>query len=583
MNRAAVIIAVKKAGALPELQAAIAGAQRFETWARRENFDPVVLISDEQGPVTAKAIKDAIKTLVNSDSVEQLFVYFAGHGVNLHYGEYWLLSDAPEDTQEAVNVAGSVHLAKRCGIPHVVLISDACRTAPEGIQAQAIRGSEIFPNQPRGGPQKAVDVFYASLLGEPALEIQDKSASALRYDSVFTAELMAALQGERQTILSPSPDSKKIFLRPQPLKRHLISEVPKLVAQRLGDQSEYTQTPDAEILSDEFAFIQSFDAADPRLRTGVTAPPSRPRSVRSGPRGIKPPAPPVPPGRTSSPAQDVLNTGAVGGQSVTVALRESGSIAQRAVVESVPMTARPDTALMPCGFIVWGAQIASVSTSDESTVQLLDGAASVQPKNKAGASALLELTDGRAVLLPVIPDFTGSLTFQDGELVDVTYESSVGWRKDGYRFQRDELTMLRGLVASAVHRGVFRLERADAPKLTDRIRSLKGLDPTLALYAAYSYHRMGTPQLIQEMEDYLLGDIGVTLFDIAMLADRDSRGGRPVPVPFAPMLAQGWSLLSAFGEETPLLRDLRGSVTSRTLWTVFDKSAVVRLRQALTE
>src|SRR3954468_6139377 len=156
LTRAAVIIAVRNAGDLPELQAALDGAKAMQKWAKA-HFESVVTITDEKKPVTASQIKKAVGKIVDAGAYDQLLIYFAGHGVNLSYSEYWLLSKAPKDTQEAVNVAGSTILAKRCGIPPVGLISGACRTAPEGIRAQAVRGSEIFPNQAQPGTQKAVD------------------------------------------------------------------------------------------------------------------------------------------------------------------------------------------------------------------------------------------------------------------------------------------------------------------------------------------------------------------------------------------------------------------------------------------
>lgn len=560
------IIAVKKAGTLPELKAAIEGARQFTAWANQEKFDTVVTITDEHQPVTVGQIKAAIKAIVKTDSVEQLFIYFAGHGVNMHYSEFWLLSDAPEDTDEAVNVAGSVQLAKRCGIPHVIFISDACRTAPGGIQAQSIGGSEIFPNQERGGPQRAIDVFYASLLGEPALEIQDKSASALRYDSLFTAELMASLQGERRTILSRGADQAKVFLRPQPLKRHLMSEVPKLVASRLGADSDHTQTPDAEILSDEFAFLQAFDAADPRVQPPAGAAPPPTRTVRGGGnRGIQPP--PTEP--TSTLVEEVLNASTADGHSVVAAFASEVSPFESTLEE------------LPCGFKVRGMTIASASAAGQASVEIRQpGLAFVDLGTEPAASVLLELAGSHAVLLPALRDFVATLTIEDGDLVNVAYEPTDPSRRSDYLFQREELATLRGLVASSVHRGVFRLERTDAPKLTERIRMLKRLEPTLALYAAYSYHRLGNPELIREMEGFLVADLGVTFFDLAMLADRDTRTGRR-SVPFVPMLAQGWSLLGAFDAETPVLRKLRPHVSNRSLWTMFDAPAIDTLRREL--
>src|SRR6516162_5267838 len=131
MKRAAVIIGIDKTGDLPKLNDAARGAQLMEKWAREQGMDSVYVLTDTEKPVDASAIKNAIKKLVDAANIGQLVVYFAGHGVNRQRHEYWLLSDAPDDPNAAVNVAGSVGLAATCGIPHIVLISDACRTAAE--------------------------------------------------------------------------------------------------------------------------------------------------------------------------------------------------------------------------------------------------------------------------------------------------------------------------------------------------------------------------------------------------------------------------------------------------------------------
>lgn len=78
-------------------------------------------------------------------TVQQLIVYFSGHGVNMSRGELWLLTGAPDDPNAAVNIARSVELARTCGIRHVAMVSDACRTAAEGIQAQSVRGPRSSP------------------------------------------------------------------------------------------------------------------------------------------------------------------------------------------------------------------------------------------------------------------------------------------------------------------------------------------------------------------------------------------------------------------------------------------------------
>jgi hypothetical protein len=139
-------------------------------------------------------------------TIGQLIVYFAGHGVNNNQSEYWLLSGAPTNPNEAINVAGSALLAQRSGIPHVVIISDAisdaCRTAPEGIHAQGVTGSLMFPNQPlRPGPADFVDQFFACLLGDPAHEIRDPNDASRVFRSIYTEVLVESLNGEHREML----------------------------------------------------------------------------------------------------------------------------------------------------------------------------------------------------------------------------------------------------------------------------------------------------------------------------------------------------------------------------------------------
>ncbi len=155
-TRAAVLIGVDRAGALPQLKDAAAGALRMKAWAEAQKFDACVAVTDKTTPVDVRTIKAAIREIIDDGPPDQLIIYFAGHGVNLGYSEYWLLSDAPADPNEAINVNGSAELAHRGKIPHVVFISDACRTAAEGIQAQSVLGSVIFPTTPvqRPGPRR---------------------------------------------------------------------------------------------------------------------------------------------------------------------------------------------------------------------------------------------------------------------------------------------------------------------------------------------------------------------------------------------------------------------------------------------
>ena len=125
--RAAVVIGVDRAGHLPKLNGATSGARMVAGWLQSEGFE-VKLFVDTVNPVKAEEIFDAIAALVDRGTLDQLVVYFSGHGFISGYSEYWMLSKAPGNPNEAVSFRESVELAKESAIANVVFISDACRS-----------------------------------------------------------------------------------------------------------------------------------------------------------------------------------------------------------------------------------------------------------------------------------------------------------------------------------------------------------------------------------------------------------------------------------------------------------------------
>jgi hypothetical protein len=120
MTRAAVLIGVEKTGGLPTLRAVRSGVGEMRCWAAAQPGmgDRITVLHDGDGSrVTVGDITHAIRAYIDLGTVEQMVVYFAGHGVNVKFREYWLLSDAPDDPHAAVNVAGSVDLARLSTAP----------------------------------------------------------------------------------------------------------------------------------------------------------------------------------------------------------------------------------------------------------------------------------------------------------------------------------------------------------------------------------------------------------------------------------------------------------------------------------
>src|SRR5690349_24744463 len=90
-NRGAVVIGVDKAGNLTPLKAARSGAKSVASWLQAEGFD-VRLFVDDSKPVTVTDVFAAINSFVQKPTMEQLVVYFAGHGfISGTLSEFWML------------------------------------------------------------------------------------------------------------------------------------------------------------------------------------------------------------------------------------------------------------------------------------------------------------------------------------------------------------------------------------------------------------------------------------------------------------------------------------------------------------
>jgi hypothetical protein len=586
VKRAAVLIGVDRSGQLPELHDAASGARRMEAWAKEQGFDPIHVFTDEGGAaVEVTDVKKAIFAIVEKQNAEQLLVYFAGHGVNIGYSERWLLSDAPRDTQAAVNVPGSALLAQNCGITHVVLMSDACRTAAAGIQAQSVTGSEIFPSGDAAGTANGVDQFYACTLGRPALEITDPNDAAGAFRALYTAAVLDGLQGSGCSVDWVSEASGRVgYVRPWPLKQYLPGGVLAQIKAAKLIQSA-SQVPDAIITSPPDAWISRLTDAgegggEPELPEPV--PLTSPAAVT-----------------TTGLSAELLRSTLAGEPGADEILEGAGfeeliapPVAVRVVEEMTATAAQLATPFGPshhetaCGFKVRGARFlegwsprADVQKRAPDNLVVVDA---VWP----GVSVLLKFEDGTGLSLPAIPGFITGLTVADGELVEVAYEPSDNNldRWPDFEQRASEVRRLRGLASAATRDGVFRLTGEDAPRLARQMQYAKGLDPSLAVYAAYAYQDLHRLDLIREMSGYMRGDLGGRLFDVALLAreiDGTTVGTDPSVLSFMPMLSQGWALLSALRISLPPLLEGIQRWLLPSSWTLFAPPGVEQLGAVL--
>jgi hypothetical protein len=549
MVRAGIFIGVDKTGGLQQLNDAASGARRMHEWALAQGMPDKThakLITDADGKVDPDRIYDAIKEIIDGPGADQLIVYFAGHGVNINRSEHWLLTDAPVRTSAAVNVSGSVELARYCGIQHVVIVSDACRVAPEGIQAQNVRGVDVFPNDGSGDRSKPVDQFFACFLGKTAAELKDPALAAGNFTALYTNALLDALSGKRPDVLEPATGGDlSHYVRPRKLESYLESEVPRRV-KAMNLEKKVNQNPDAIITSAE-SWVSRIDA-----------PPAPPRGTTRGGLGMRgvPFEPPAAPPSLGSVSKQLVESAVQGDRTRLLqeleharTTRVAGALDLAGTVDRIAKPFGPDHFETECGIKVRGTRITDFFAPLADAELLGTGGDLLRVNGLHGraVSVLLRFEGDAGTVIPAIPGFLAALTFDDGELVDVTYEPSANTgRWQDLQGQAADLRALRAVAASASQHGRFRLEQADAHEVARKMQYAKGIDPTLAVYAAYAYHDLQDIGRIREMSGYLRGDIGVTFFDLAllgrMLIDKTIRPGDGI-TPFVPLLSQGWALL----------------------------------------
>lgn len=590
-QRAAVVIGVDRAGDLPRLAAAAAAAGRVADWLEAEGF-AVQRFLDSAGPVRVAAIYDAIEALVERGTLEQLVVYFGGHGFLNNYAEHWLLSNAPDNPNEAVSLVETVELARLSGIPSVVLLSDACRSRADTLRAERVRGSLIFPNNGAAGAvDPEVDRFLAAAPGDPALELP-VGQTASSYEAVFTASFLSAFERTDPALVREVGGLPVVPNRLLKESRYLERETARRVAAR---SLRLHQQPKAIVESGPEVFIGR--AHPPPPPTGPIAPVSpaplpptvadvAARELTLAGARLPPLKAPLDPALVPPRAEDVDRLA-----------EDTGFLASQAQIRSASAAAAASFEA-GSGIALFGARVDRVAAGPGIIANLLTAGGDGRPaivrltaKGRRAASLLLGFAGGGGTVVAALDDYVGAVVVEAGRVVSVSYVPARGssrWRGD--RQVTERLERLRAAVATAARFGVFRIEgereerRLRAAWFLKSIILGKYIDPALGLYAAYAFVEAGLPEEVGSVADVMRGDLGVDLFDVAMLAGRLAGPPPADPrqtVPFCPMLAQGWGLLRVRGVALPELVAEAGYRLRPALWTSFEEAVLRPLAEAL--
>jgi len=589
--RAAVVIGVDQAGGLPLLAGAASDAARVEEWLRKEGYATALLTDTFEGErgkgvVTLDAVKKAIKEYDPSfktdrkERVEQLVVYFAGHGLNNFDTEIWLLSGTPVDANEAINLGESVDLARDRGIDNVVFISDACRSTPPPGPLRRIRGGVIFPNTPPppGRARGKVDRLLPTVPNAAAYEVSEPIAETVGRAGIFTSELLRA-HGVPAGQAPPGVNPERELVRNASIASATVRVVDLILLAQYLEQ----WVPNAA------------------TARGVRWPQQPECIVETPPankylgRAMFPPTDPfgTPVGRNDEdhdawPSEDhdaLPSLAEMLEDRVDLDVRNT----QATILASDSAVDHFETG---SGVQVSGATIAWAKGCDAKVLTTWPPYNRVQLNGKedhrwSAGSVLIKFAEGNGTVVAGLRGYIASISVQNGRVANVSYlpsQNSRRWRNAQDRYA--ELMGLRALIAAQVKHGVFRVRGEDAIELGHRIRVLKAIDPTLGLYAAYAYHDAGGIDEIRGLLSYMRADLaGRPPLDVALLAQ--SRAGSQssamaAAVPFCPMLMRGWPMFLADPTVPAVLREAAGQLVP-ALWTTFDDEGLGLLADAMDE
>lgn len=586
-HRAAVVIGINKTGGhIPELNDARPAALRFAVWLRTEGFEVHSFTDDRANAVRMGPIKERVAELVSRPTLQQLIIYFSGHGLYKEE-EIWLLSGAPEDPDEAISLLQSSDLAKEFPIPNIVFIADTCRTIPTNRQQMRVHGKSIFPNIPgSGGLRPKIDKFYAAPPGEPALELPTLEASR-SFTSVFTDCLLDAYQHPDASMVHEVHGQRVI--PNNRLQNYVVREMRKRVP------IKYQHDPEFDVVPDDANYI---GRVAPQM-TQMPAPP------RINPATMHEIALAEIEGPLTVAYEGDLPLGSDVDPLSHLDVRAEDRTRFKTATAKILKFEReqPDIRM---GFAVLGASVKSVIANPQTSLKIYSPThkgttIEVETGSEAAASVAIQFDDGSGTIVAALKDYVGMIIVEQGRVINVSYLPSRDgllspmFPKEWSKPSAPEIQQLmpqivvhsqdrlRAATAVAARFGVWRTWRSGqtvnkgAP---DKISSAfgTGLDPTLSLYESYGFAAENFDDIVLNIGAGLKRNLKVNLYDVAMLSGKSTDDRL---VPFCPMLARGWALVN--GRNVKLLPDVQRvrDYIRPALWTTFEAEGMDIIVDAL--
>lgn len=571
-RRAGIFIGVDRIkGGYECLNSAADNAKAMRDWAVQQGMvkdAQAKLLTDADGTtVELGHVTKAVREIVQGPGVDQLIIYFAGHGLIRNMSEVWLLSEAPESADQAIDLLASSHQSRRTGIPHVVFISDACRVYPRDWQGQEVRGNLLFPNADLGERWTRVDTFYACRPRRVSLEVGDGSGKA---HGVYTSALLTALRGDVDEVLSvlDCEDDGALYVTGPPLDRYLQIQVPADLA--AAGRPDLSQDPVATVEGYDEWIARVPDEGGRRDAVHQV----RPRIPRPSLETVAARLLIDGPNVTWPDRDGPLATDGAG------LARLSEAFVEEAIAPLLVEPPRQSRGFS--GIAVAGAMIEDVVAAPDLAV-FRNGAdlVDVGPLGEPGRTVMLRFSDGSGTVVPVLDGRTTTLFFdQTGALVDIAFRGRAWERAVSGRAQT--LNFRRAALAAATDRGLLRVDSPEYGTVYNMTAGWVDLDPAVALYIAYASHSHVRESLVTNLWLRLYESIGVDFFDMQLLLGNESIDYPPT-LGRLPLLAQGWSIVRGLGRNLLPEQDRVVSGLRESQWSLYDADACTVLARAMED
>ncbi len=473
----------------------------------------------------------------------------------------------------------SVEDARNAGIPHVIFFSDACRSAVPGAPLNGVVGGSIFPNRTLTPQSGEVDVFFATRPGDPAWEVPEAEATQ-HYRGLFMDCLLKALQAPGGGFVEQlSASTPALFIiTSRRLKPYLEQQVP-LAAAAINIQ--LTQQPVVRV---ETASPKYF-AVMPPVPLGQE-PPKYQHDFTYSYRGNR--------GKASRGLLIFPSTAQAGSSRPTNQAPDPAAVTF--VREAAQLRGHPGQLPIETttGFTLIGDFVEMVVTPGWEVdypvgsfpfptgqfIRLVPQPGVGEDPPSSG-TMLLQFRRGTGTLLAILPGFIGVVLVAENRVLNVNYLPALATA----RFQVQaagaaEREKIKALAAVQARYGEFNLLALPEVPLATWLHGSHGFDPTLGLYAAYGYAQRGQVAEVARLQRWLAEDPALPrLFDIELLTARYRESTYPAApdfsvVPFAPLLAQGWALLTPDNPFYLLLHERLRAHLLPALWTTYTAEGV---------